>query len=178
MIATGVQQGSTLSLSLSFSLSFSLSLSLSRWTYLKALLKIYWFDLPGQSNPAVGFSANLSKDTYLGDSQAIKYDGILSNFGNGYDKWSGHFKAPIKGLYVFSCTVMAKYTGDISVSLMKNGHPMSTAYSAVAPWESGAISIVLGLQKGDKVWIRRNGHGRTIHGIYNWFSGYLISTRV
>nr|XP_022302661.1 complement C1q-like protein 4 [Crassostrea virginica] len=132
----------------------------------------------GQSNPAIGFSAGISKDTYLGDDQAIKYDRVLTNVGNGYDKFSGHFTAPIEGLYVFSCTVMAEATGDLSVVLVKNGQRMSNVYSSGGNYDSGAISILLSLKKGDKVWIRRYEHGRTMNAEYNWFTGYLISTMI
>ena len=136
------------------------------------------YDFSGQSNPAIGFSAVVSKDVYLGDKQAIKYDRILTNVGSAYDKWTGHFRAPIKGLYVFSCTVMAVNKDNILVVLMKNGQRMAHAWSDSTPWETGAITIVLTLKKGDKVWIKRSGYGRKIAGNYNWFSGYLISTRV
>nr|XP_034305323.1 complement C1q tumor necrosis factor-related protein 3-like [Crassostrea gigas] len=132
----------------------------------------------GQSIPAVGFSAVISKDTYLGDNQAIKYDRVLTNIGNGYDKWSGHFKAPLKGLYVLSCTVMAVKGHDISVVLVKNGQNMMNAYSNRSAWDTGAISVALALKKGDKVWIRRYGHGRHVQGNYNIFSGYLISRKM
>nr|XP_022298834.1 complement C1q-like protein 2 [Crassostrea virginica] len=132
----------------------------------------------GQSNPAIGFSVGLSKTIYLGDKEAIKYDRVLTNIGNGFDKFSGHFTTPIKGLYVFSCTLMAEATGDLSVVLVKNGQEMSHAYSSAGKYDSGAISILLSLEKGDKVWIRRYGHGRTMNADYSWFTGYLISTMI
>ena len=132
----------------------------------------------GQSNPAIGFSAGISKNIYLSDKETVKYDRVLTNIGNGYDKISGHFKAPIKGLYVFSCTVMAVERGDLSVVLVKNAQEMSHVYSSTGIYESGAISILLSLKKGDKVWIRRYGHGRTMNKDYSWFTGYLISTMI
>lgn len=103
---------------------------------------------------------------------------MLTNIGNGYDKWSGHFTAPLKGLYVLSCTVMAVNGHNIVVALVKNGQNMMLAYSSTTAWETGAISVALALKKGDKVWIRRIGHGRYINGTYNLFSGYLISRKI
>uniref|UniRef100_A0A8W8MTP0 C1q domain-containing protein n=1 Tax=Magallana gigas TaxID=29159 RepID=A0A8W8MTP0_MAGGI len=132
----------------------------------------------GQSTPAIGFSAIVSKDTYLGDNQAIKYDRVLTNIGNGYDKWSGHFTAPLKGLYFLSCTVMAVNGHSIAVMMVKNGQPMAYAYSNPSAYDTGAISVVLALKKGDKVWIRRFHSGRHIHGDYNLFSGYLVSRKI
>lgn len=126
----------------------------------------------------VGTLSRISYDIYLGDNEALKYDRVLTNFGNGYDRLSGHFKAPIKGLYVFSCNVMASGKNALSVVLVKNGQILSNVYSATANYESGAISILLALKKGDNVWIRRLAHERTVHAGNNWFTGYLISTKI
>ena len=73
---------------------------------------------------------------------------------------------------------MASGENAISVDMMKNGKSMSSVYSASANYESGAISLVFALKKGDQVWIRRSAHGRTIHAGNNWFTGYLISTKI
>nr|XP_034307724.1 uncharacterized protein LOC117683038 [Crassostrea gigas] len=74
------------------------------------------------------FSAVLSNGIYLGDHQAIKYGRVLTYYGNGYGKCSGHFKAPLKGLYMFSCTIMAKNGHDVSVAIVKNDQNMMLAY--------------------------------------------------
>lgn len=103
---------------------------------------------------------------------------VLTNIGKGYDRWSGHFTAPLKGLYVFSCTVMAVYEHHIAVMLVKNGHVIAYSHSSFSGWESGAISVVLAMEKGDKAWIRRKHGDRLIQGKYNLFSGYLISTQI
>lgn len=55
----------------------------------------------GLSTPAIGFSAVLTHNAYLGNNQAIIYGNVLTNVGYGYNKWSGHFTLPRKGLYVF-----------------------------------------------------------------------------
>lgn len=73
---------------------------------------------------------------------------------------------------------MAVKGHDISVVLVKNGQNMIYAYSNRSAWDTGAISVALALKKGDKVWIRRYGHGRYVHGNYNIFSGYLISRKM
>lgn len=144
---------------------------LREWTWILTFFK-------GQTNPAIGFSAAVSKDTNLGDNQAIQYDKVLTNIGNGYDKWSGHFTAPLKGLYFLSCTVMAVNGHSIAVMMVKNGQLMAYAYSNPSAYDTGAISVVLALKKGDKVWIRRSHSGRHIHGDYNLFSGYLVSRKI
>lgn len=86
------------------------------------------FIFVGLSTPAIGFSAVLSNGTLLGHHQTIKYDKVLTNYGNGYGKCSGHFTAPLKGLYMFSCTVMAINGHDVSVAMVKNDQNMMLAY--------------------------------------------------
>lgn len=142
------------------------------------LILNFCFLFKGQSTPAIGFSAMVSRDTSLGDNQAILYDRVLTNIGNGYNKWSGHFTAPMKGLYLFTCSVMAVGDKYIAVTMVKNGKWTAYAHSSSSVWESGAMSVVLALKKGDKIWIQRYHGDRLLHGSYNMFSGYLISRQI
>uniref|UniRef100_A0A8W8LPE4 C1q domain-containing protein n=1 Tax=Magallana gigas TaxID=29159 RepID=A0A8W8LPE4_MAGGI len=73
----------------------------------------------GLSDPPIAFSVVLSSNTHLGNDDAIKYDKVLTNLGNGYDKWCGHFAVPRKGLYVFSCSVMCPNPNHITVGIIK-----------------------------------------------------------
>lgn len=103
---------------------------------------------------------------------------MLTNIGNAYDKWSGHFTAHVNGLYMFSCTIMAVNKVSSGVLMVKDGQVMAYAYSNSSPWETGSISLVLVLKRGDRVWIRRHYGGRLIRGNYTLFSGYLISRNI
>lgn len=49
------------------------------------------------SNPAVGFGALLSNDAYLGNSETIKYDIVLKNYGNRCNKWPHTLLHPGEG---------------------------------------------------------------------------------
>lgn len=118
----------------------------------------------------------MSHDTHLGDKETIKYDNVLTNFGNGYDKWCGHFVAPRGGLYVFSCSVTAENTNGITVGMMKNGHLILKISSSHSPWENGSSNVVVKMDKGDMVWVKRLAHDRKIIRDYNSFSGYLVSS--
>lgn len=90
---------------------------------------------------------------------------MLTIIGNGYEKWSGHFTAPLKGLFVFSCTVMAVNGHYISVSVSKkNGQEMIVTVSSMGDMCYGDGT---GLKQRGQVWIRWNAHGRHIHGNYN-----------
>ncbi|XP_062591106.1 complement C1q subcomponent subunit B-like [Saccostrea cucullata] len=131
----------------------------------------------GMTISAVGFSALLSKDATLGVKQIVKYDNVITNQGNGYDKWTGIFTAPTAGLYVFSCTIMAFDRSAIHIEIVQDGRLISTVNSDISPWNQGSETVVLTLKKGGKVWTRAQHVGK-IHGLYNIFSGFLTSTEI
>ncbi|XP_062607182.1 cerebellin-2-like [Saccostrea cucullata] len=131
----------------------------------------------GMTISAVGFSALLSKDTTLGVNQIVKYDNVITNQGNGYDKWTGIFTAPTAGLYVFSCTVMAYERASMHMGIVQDGRLISTIHSDISPWNQASETVVLVLKKGDKVWTRAHHVGR-IRENFNTFSGFLTSTEI
>jgi hypothetical protein len=61
---------------------------------------------PSPSISKVAFSAILTTPLALGEHQIVEYDKVLTNIGNGYDSRHGHFTAPIKAVYLFSCSMM------------------------------------------------------------------------
>lgn len=134
----------------------------------------------GLSTPAIGFSAVLNHNAYLGNNQAVIYGNVLTNVGNGYNKWSGHFVVPRKGLYVFSCTVRAITSDGITVGIVHNGRPVLRISSAVySPWpETASGTVTLALNKGDNVWVRCLGHRGKLGEHHNFFSGILISAEI
>ncbi|XP_061179170.1 complement C1q tumor necrosis factor-related protein 3-like [Saccostrea echinata] len=125
--------------------------------------------------PAIGFSAKLSKNVQLGEKQAVKYDKVITNQGDGYNRWTGHFTAPRKGLYLFSCTIMALRNHHIHIEIIKNGRRISTLFSSTT--DQSSQTVVLVLRKGDNVWTRQAWNGRHLHDHvgYNMFTGVLIS---
>ncbi|XP_062613044.1 complement C1q tumor necrosis factor-related protein 3-like [Saccostrea cucullata] len=132
----------------------------------------------GVTNPAIGFTATLSHQHSLSARQTIVYDKVVTNYGNGYDKWTGHFKAPIDGLYVFSCAAMAHASHHIHIEIVKNGKMVSRVFSSDSPYDLGTQTVVLALRRGYQVWARQEQDGRHLQGSYNQFSGYLISTEI
>uniref|UniRef100_K1QP88 C1q domain-containing protein n=1 Tax=Magallana gigas TaxID=29159 RepID=K1QP88_MAGGI len=71
---------------------------------------------------------------------------------------------------------MATNTYHITVGIIKNGQSVLPVSSANTPWEATSRIVVLAMDKGDRVWVKRLAHDRNIQGHYNSFSGYLIST--
>lgn len=84
----------------------------------------------------------------------------------------------MRGLYMFSCTLMANDTHVVALEMVKNGRIIIYLYSNSSPYDTGATSVVLAMNKGDRVWIRRHNGDRVLHGNYNIFSGFLISENI
>ncbi|XP_062581920.1 complement C1q tumor necrosis factor-related protein 3-like [Saccostrea cucullata] len=127
--------------------------------------------------PTIGFSAQLSKHVYLGDAQAVKYDKVITNYDQGYKKFTGHFTAPLKGLYLFSCTIMEYRDYYIHVEIVKNRVRISTIHANKYVFDQSSQTVVLALRKGDSVWTRQSASERYLwkHIGYSMFTGILVS---
>nr|XP_034307888.1 complement C1q-like protein 4 [Crassostrea gigas] len=127
---------------------------------------------------AVAFSAILSRVTTVGGKEVVKYDSLLTNVGGAYDKSTGIFTAPFKGIYTISCSVMSSTSNYVHLDIMKNGKKLSIVFSASGTNPHSAQTLQLLLNKGDKIWIQNHNGIKAIlhdHGSYNLFSGVLIT---
>ncbi|XP_063047329.1 complement C1q-like protein 2 [Engraulis encrasicolus] len=110
----------------------------------------------------VSFSASLlesgSGSTGPFDEKTIlKYEHVITNIGGAYDSDTGVFKAPVKGVYLFSVHALGPghdSTGT-GVCLYKNDEQVLTAWSR-QPQERVAVSnsVSLLLEKGDEVCVK------------------------
>lgn len=130
--------------------------------------------------PVVAFTAILTHDVDLGPKQAIEYDKILTNIGNGYDKRNGQFRVPVSGVYIISSTIHSQGSSRINVEIVKNGVELAGMYGD--DYDMGSQTIVLQLNKGDMVWARNwadHGGVQHVHSYpdlnYCSFSGALIA---
>lgn len=71
---------------------------------------------------------------------------------------------------------MATNTNHLTVGIIKNGHLILKVSSTHAAFECGSRTVVLSMNKGDTVGVRRLAHDLSILTHYNSFSGYLNST--
>jgi hypothetical protein len=70
-----------------------------------------------QPNHPVAFSAYLTHlDTgpAIGTHREIVFDKIETNIGNGYDHFSGTFRAPSDGVYAFTWTIFTAGGGSVT----------------------------------------------------------------
>ncbi|KAK3587265.1 hypothetical protein CHS0354_034409 [Potamilus streckersoni] len=117
---------------------------------------------------------------HFANSQPIVFGDIYLNQGNGYDKNSGIFRAPVAGLYLVLITISSEGNNTPDVEVVKNGSPLcrvvvfagSTQTSIGSP-----CNVLVQLGVGDEVWVRVLIHheGYVIRGqYYSMFSMALL----
>ncbi|KAL3831530.1 hypothetical protein ACJMK2_023271 [Sinanodonta woodiana] len=122
----------------------------------------------------VAFTATLSSHTKYVSEQTVLFDHIIVNEGNCYDSSTGRFKAPVRGLYSFSVTVL---TGGlpqhVHLFIMKDKEEIGRVYSADG---TGSVVVVTVMEKGQVVFVKeRPGHSETVHGgHWSTFTGLLL----
>lgn len=108
----------------------------------------------------------------------VKYDSLLTNVGGAYDKSTGIFTAPYRGIYTISCSLLSSTSNYVHLDIMKNGKKISIVYSASGTNPHSAQTLQLLLDKGDNIWIQNHSGNKASlhdHGSYNLFSGVLIT---
>jgi hypothetical protein len=131
----------------------------------------------GDLQRAIGFTARLTTGAYLGDGQTVKYDNVITNYGGGYNRWTGHFTAPRKGLYQFTFSIMCPPGKHTSLVMVKNGKGVVVVYSDGHGYDTDTEAVAVVLRRGDSVWMKQHG-GRYLHPWHTLFTGVLISGRV
>ncbi|CAC5396489.1 unnamed protein product [Mytilus coruscus] len=124
------------------------------------------------------FSASMTNAKVLGATEILKFDKVWTNNGDDYDPKTGIFKAPFKGVYQFSFTVMSSNGKNLLVYLWQNETRLVSVYPGIG-FNEGTANMVLNLKKDDRVYVKCGGSG---HGYiytakdywYSMFSGYLI----
>ncbi|ROI89220.1 Complement C1q-like protein 2 [Anabarilius grahami] len=130
----------------------------------------------------IAFSASLveSGSGYIGPFTThfpITYKNVFTNTGNAYNPITGIFTAPLKGAYMFRISVYGVGGTAVSVSIIKNGEIVVSAYD-YQPQNvlNSSNGVVLILEAGDVVYVRL-GSGRRIYdnkSNHSTFSGFLL----
>ncbi|XP_060064605.1 complement C1q-like protein 2 [Ylistrum balloti] len=131
--------------------------------------------------PPVAFYAYSSTTLRHLARRMLPFDTVITNIGNGYNKYTGAFTCSVPGIYFFTWTA---YVGGgvghhVDTELHRNGHPVafakggSTTYLAM----TGSASAILELAVGDAVWVQVSevtGDHTVLYGEKTNFSGFLI----
>ncbi|XP_052233698.1 complement C1q tumor necrosis factor-related protein 3-like [Dreissena polymorpha] len=132
--------------------------------------------------PQVRFHARLSDGhrSYT-TNQDVVYSTVLINDGGGYSPTTGHFTAPVAGVYMFTvqyCPYSNKY------AYLEIVHAGRDLQRSMHNGQEGATSVCVSMQAftkvamGDKVWVRAISSSEIYHfGSSRWnsFAGLLIS---
>jgi hypothetical protein len=114
--------------------------------------------VPQGEASSVAFHAYLSTDlNNLGVHQAIHFDKVLLNEGDGYSVHAGEFVAPVPGLYVFSWTISSQDRTCMKYEVVKNSVVLSYFISDAHEHDDWAVSsgtAVTRMNANDRVWIR------------------------
>ena len=131
-----------------------------------------------RSTQLVAFS--VSRTTSLqaaANAVTITHDLTNANVGDGYDRFTGHFTAPVAGYYLLS---MSEYleasngqtTDSYSfVRMRKNGGILTTVAGKIT---GHANQVIVHLQVGDNVWTELVAHCK----IYSSSSKYVTFSGV
>lgn len=117
-----------------------------------------------------------------GANHVIVYDHIMTNSGNGYNKHTGAFTAPIAGMYVFSWTTFADPHTYFPIELTHNSVRAGIIFVQGDTIYNGVTGLaVIQLQQGDVVLVRSEpgyipqGNIHSEHHMKTSFSGWCIS---
>ncbi|XP_052820469.1 heavy metal-binding protein HIP-like [Mya arenaria] len=125
---------------------------------------------------AVAFFATLTNDVqHLGVNQNIVFNNAITNVGGAYNAHQGAFIAPVKGIYVFSATLLASNHDDDHLKWVRNGQTLCFIYVHSAGYDSSGSSVVVELDVGDDISIQNRDTNNSLAGShYTFFSGFLL----
>ncbi|KAJ8313336.1 hypothetical protein KUTeg_009122 [Tegillarca granosa] len=124
----------------------------------------------GRNIEVVAFSSRLTTSLGgLGQHQTVKFNQIVTNEGNAYDKVLGMFIAPVTGLYVFTWTISTKNGKWQSTELVKEGTAYGysmvdssfqpSSYGSNPDYITASNTVVLQVEANQRVWIRTGNQG-------------------
>ncbi|VDI53494.1 Hypothetical predicted protein [Mytilus galloprovincialis] len=146
--------------------------------------------LPDNPSTNIAFSAYLShldNGPAVGKLREIVFDKIETNLGNGYDTFSGTFRAPKDGVYAFTWTIFvvgggSGANGEVWTELVINGQIHGSLHAdteTTSDDDSSTGFVIKVLNKDDIVFIRTSNmavpQGHLHSNFMRWtFSGWLI----
>ncbi|KAL3853093.1 hypothetical protein ACJMK2_016671 [Sinanodonta woodiana] len=123
----------------------------------------------------IAFTATLSRETTHIYEQTVIFDNVKLNEGNCYDSSTGRFRAPFRGLYMFSVTLLKNLNTHVNVMIMKDDVEIGRVFSGVTQSDSGSVTVVTVMEKGQVAYVKEMTHSpQTMLGD-NWahFTGLL-----
>ncbi|KAL3853097.1 hypothetical protein ACJMK2_016675 [Sinanodonta woodiana] len=123
----------------------------------------------------IAFTATLSRETTHVYEQTVIFDNVKLNEGNCYDSSTGQFRAPFRGLYIFSVTMLQISSTHVHLLIMKDNVEIGRVFSGTSTSDSGSVTVVTVMEKGQVAYVKEMlTSPETMHGD-NWahFTGLL-----
>jgi len=129
----------------------------------------------------VSFSASLLDSGYgsTGVDTILIYRHVITNVGNGYNRDTGNFIAPVRAVYQFNIFVLGQGGRVSAASLYRNGQRVVTAYQHQSSgFGSASNGVSLLLEAGDVVYVKllNNAWIYDDRNHHSTFSGHLLFT--
>lgn len=149
------------------------------------LMHIIIFFLAQSSSGSVAFMASITKTLpNVGSHQHIVFDRVITNVGGGYSASTGHFTAPVAGIYAFFVALTNRPQHSASVDLYHNGkwvgHVLAHGSATNSDlFVTSTLPSVVQLQAGDEVWVQNESSFSDVEEIdgynYSYFTGHLVN---
>nr|XP_034335564.1 paramyosin-like [Crassostrea gigas] len=130
------------------------------------------------------FTAGISSSNYGWTGSTLVFPLVIYSEGTGYNPSTGIFTAPTAGTYVFYVSVQSAHQNTIYLDIVLNGFSKVRAMawydsgSSVRITQTGTNLVILHLQTGDRVWVKRHsGTGYASHydTPVTTFSGFKLN---
>jgi hypothetical protein len=107
----------------------------------------------------------------------MTYTVTITNIGNGFDKTTGIFMAPVAGTYQFNYSSQGNFAAAVHVFVKKNGSIQFETYEGGADNDAGILGMTfqISLVKGEQINMYVDGQVYIENDMPAFFSGFLIS---
>ena len=125
----------------------------------------------------VAFTAGMISQSSSWKGDILVFPHVITNKGQGYDNSTGKFTAPRDGMYVFFVTGVSYLKNGLLLDIVQDGVRKVRTFSENSYYyETGTNLVVLELDRGDAVWVRRvSGGGYWTYSVpLTTFSGFLL----
>ena len=125
----------------------------------------------------VAFTACITSASSSWEGDILVFPHVITNKGQGYSSSSGKFTAPRDGTYVFTLTAVSFSSNSLYLDIVHDGvRKVRTMSYKSASYQTGTNLVVLELDRGDAVWVKRD-RGRSYYSEsvpVTTFSGFIL----
>ncbi|XP_060553735.1 uncharacterized protein LOC132714835 [Ruditapes philippinarum] len=127
------------------------------------------------TTPKIAFNAYTISSRSYDINSPVKFPNVLLDIGDGYDKSTGIFTAPVAGLYFFSAHICNYDKGYMIISII---HEVTAVATSTEDEICSSVSAPAMMKIGEKVSIQYVYHSGNLkeNTIYRWpsFAGVLL----